>query len=72
MTERDAEDYGFEDEDGPDVTRAREALEESSTQTDEIDVILTESRRLVEENLGYGYRNHFAQKWAHLLRGSAA
>lgn len=66
------EDYGFpgdeETTDGPDVARARGALVESQTNTDEIDVVIADSRRLVAEIKGIGHRNHFVDKWTQIIR----
>lgn len=66
------EDYGFpgdeEMTDGPDVARARGALEESRANTDEIEVVIAENRRLVRDMTGIGDRNHFVEKWTQIIR----
>ena len=66
-------DYGLpfeENTDGPDRDAARRAYVESKLPTDEIDVILADSRRLVAELDGVGRRNHFVDKWKAIIRPS--
>jgi hypothetical protein len=58
--------------DGPDVQAARAALDESSANTDEIDVVLRTSRSLTSDLVEIGRRNHFADKWKLIIAGAAA
>lgn len=58
--------------DGPDVQAARAAAAESAANTDEIDVILRESRTLTKGLVDVGRRNHFADKWKLIIAGAAS
>lgn len=57
--------------DGPDVIRAQKMLEEVEVRTSEVDTILAEQRRLTRTLQTVGRRNHFADKFRAIIRGTA-
>lgn len=57
--------------DGPDVVRAHAKAAEVKVQTDEVQVILEESRRLSKGLIQVGRRNHFTDKLRAAIRGAA-
>lgn len=56
--------------DGPDVVRAHRQLDEVKVQTAEVDVVLAESRRLSSTLQVVGRRNHFADRFRAIIRGT--
>lgn len=69
----DDKEWGFPGDeeltDGPDVRDAQNAYAESVTDTDEMNVILRESRALTQNLVEIGRKNHFAEKWKLIIAG---
>lgn len=58
--------------DGPDVLRARQKVEEVKVQTDEVAVIIQETRRLSRNLVQKGRKNHFTDKLRVTIQGGTA
>lgn len=56
---------------GADVAGARAAWQESNTRTDEIDLLIAESRAVVSEVADWRAQNHFADKIRARFQGVA-